>query len=67
MASEPDTSRQQETQKTGKPEAKSEISSAKAAEKQRLGEALRENLRRRKAQRQGRVGLASSGPAETAE
>jgi hypothetical protein len=67
MVSESDMSRKPEGQKTGKAATKPAVESAKAAEKQRLGEALRENLRRRKAQRQGRVSLASSEPAETAE
>jgi hypothetical protein len=67
MASETDLSPTAKKQTAGT----SQTRFAKAAEKQRLGEALRENLRRRKAQRQGRSegrsDLAPLGPAETAE
>jgi hypothetical protein len=78
MACETDLSGTAEKQTAEKQTAGvSQTQLAKAAEKQRLGEALRENLRRRKAQRQGRsgqglvdqgsAGLVENGPAETAK
>jgi hypothetical protein len=63
MASEPDNPRAVQRQNAGQ----SASGSAKAAEKQRLGAALRENLRRRKAQRQGRSEKNPNRPADIAD
>jgi hypothetical protein len=52
MASESDDSRNLQRAASGP----SATASAKAVERQRLGAALRENLRRRKAQQQARSG-----------
>jgi len=51
----------------GNDPAKPAAATAKAAEKQRRGAALRENLRRRKAQRQARSDRDPDGQAGTAE
>ena len=59
MASEPDNFSKRRARDAGE----AADLSAKAAEKHRLAEALRENLRRRKAQRQARTRQDPDEPA----